>query len=73
MTPIRIHRMNLEVLSPHYGCCNPPVPPNPSACCNTIRVDMTATATLGVRLTNIPRPRVAFTARAVTMGRLSNA
>lgn len=48
-------------------------PPVPSACCNSIRVDMTATATLGVRLTNIPRPRVQFNARAVTMGRLTNA
>lgn len=52
-------------------CANTPTPSG--GCCNTIRVDMTATATLGVRLTNIPRPRVQFNARAVTMGRLTNA
>lgn len=52
-------------------CANTPTPSG--GCCNTIRVDMTATATLAVRLTNIPRPRVRFEARAVTMGRLTNA
>lgn len=52
-------------------CANAPTPSG--GCCNTIRVDMTTTATLAVQLTNIPRPRVQFNARAVTMGRLTNA
>jgi hypothetical protein len=71
MTPIRIHRMNLEVLSPHQGCCNPPAPA--STCCNTIRVHMSDSATLTCRLTNVVRPRVRFDARAVMVGRLTNA
>lgn len=70
---IRVSRLVAEVLSPMTYCsCEPPAPPA-STCCNTIRADMTATATLGVRLTNIPRPRVRFEARAVMMGRLTNA
>lgn len=73
---IRVSRLVAEVLSPmtYCQCYTGEEPPPPSTeCCNTIRVNMTATATLGVRLTNIPRPRVQFNARAVTMGRLTNA
>ena len=52
-------------------CANTPTPSG--GCCNTIRVHMTASATLDCRLTNVVRPRVRFDARAVMVGRLTNA
>ena len=70
---VKISRLVAEVLSPMTYCsCEPPAPPA-STCCNTIRVHMSDSATLTCRLTNVVRPRVRFDARAVMVGRLTNA
>jgi hypothetical protein len=73
MAAIRIHRLNLEVLSPHIGCCNQPTPPTPGTTSRSITVIMQATGIVECRLTNVPRPRVRIGANSRVVGRLTNA